>query len=130
VLVEAVVTKGAIEGLDEGILIGLTGLDMIEVYLAPLSPEVKGLASELRPIIAGDGTWGSNRVAEDIEQLNHGLPSDGGIDMECQALAGAIINQGKAAEASPSGKLVMDEVYGPPLIRTSCHRHGNTNQGR
>jgi hypothetical protein len=48
VLIEAVVTEGAIEGLDEGILIGLTGLDVIEVYLALLSPEVKGLACELR----------------------------------------------------------------------------------
>jgi hypothetical protein len=105
-------------------------LDVIEVYLALLSPEVKGLACELRPVVTGDGEGRSYRVAEGIQQIGHCLPSDGGIDMKCQALTGAVIDQSQAAEAPPSGKLVMDEVHGPTLVGTICHRHGNPNQGR
>ncbi len=60
VLVEAVIAEGAVERLDEGVLDGLTGLDVIEVNLAPLSPEVKRLARELRAVVTGDGTRGSH----------------------------------------------------------------------
>jgi hypothetical protein len=94
VLVKAVITEGAIEGLDEGVLGGFAWLDMVEVYLAPLSPEVECFAGELGTIVTGDGTRCSHRVAEGVEQISHCLPSDGGIHMECQALTGAVINQG------------------------------------
>jgi hypothetical protein len=67
VLVKAVIAEGAVEGLDEGVLDGLTGLDVVEVNLAPLGPEVKCLARELRAVVTGDGTRGSHRVTEDIE---------------------------------------------------------------
>jgi len=67
VLVKTVVTEGAVEGLNEGVLDGLAGLDVVEVNLAPLSPEVKRLARELRAVVTGDGTRGSRRVTECIE---------------------------------------------------------------
>ena len=50
--------------------------------------------------------------------------------MERQALAGAVIDQGQAAEAPPSGKLVMDKVHGPALIGTHGNWQGNPDQGR
>lgn len=59
-LVEAVISEGAVEGLDEGVLDGLTGLDVIEVNLAPLGPEVERLARELRSVVTSDGTGRSN----------------------------------------------------------------------
>lgn len=59
VLIETVVTEGAVEGLNEGVLCGFTGLDVIEMHLAPLGPEVKGFPCELRPVVTGDGTGSS-----------------------------------------------------------------------
>ena len=120
VLVEAVITEGAVEGLDEGVLDGLTGLDVIEVDLAPLSPEVKRLARELRAVVTGDGTGRSQPVTEGIEQISHRSSSDGGIHMESQALAGAVIHQSQATEAPPSGKLIMDKVHGPAFVGVLC----------
>jgi len=130
VLVEAVIAEGAVEGLDEGVLDGLAGLDVVEVNLAPLGPEVKRLARELRPVITGDGTGRSHRVTEGIEHIGHRGSPDGGIDMERQTLAGAVIHQSQATEAPPSGKLVMDEVHGPALIGPHRSGQGNPNHGR
>jgi len=130
VLVKAVITEGAVEGLDEGVLDGLAGLDVVEVNLAPLSPEVKRLARELRAVVTGDGTRGSHRVTEGIEQIRYIGSPDGGIHMERQTLAGAVVHQGQTPEAPPSGKLVMDEVHGPSFIGTHGSGQGNPNQGR
>jgi hypothetical protein len=130
VLVKAVIAEGAVEGLDEGVLDGLAGLDVVEVNLAPLSPEVKRLARELRAVVTGDGTRGSHRVTECIEQIGHNGSPDGGIHMESQTLAGAVVHQSQATEAPPSGKLVMDEVHGPAFIGTHGSWQGSPNQGR
>lgn len=130
VLIEAVIAEGAVEGLDEGVLDGLARLDVIEVDLAPLGPEVEGLTGELGPIVTGDGTRSFQRVAKGIKQIGYSSTPDGGIDMERQALAGAVIDQGQAAEASSPGKLVMDEVHGPALIGAYGCGQGNSNQGR
>ena len=48
-LIETVVTEGAVEGLNEGVLGRLTGLDVVEMYIAPLGPEVESLTGELWP---------------------------------------------------------------------------------
>ena len=54
-LVKAVVTKGAIEALDEGVLHRFARLDMMESNAGALRPEVEGFAGELRAIVHGDG---------------------------------------------------------------------------
>ena len=128
VLVETVVTEGAVEGFDEGVLGRLTGLDVIEVHMAPLGREVEGLAGELWSVVKGNGTGSSQSIAEGVEHFGHHLPSDRGIDMERETLTGAVINEGEASEASSSGNLVMDEVHGPALIGTHGRWQGNPCQ--
>ena len=130
VLVEAVITEGPVKGLDEGVLDGFAGLDVVEMDLAPLGPEVECLARELGAVVTGDGAGCSHRVTEGIKHIGHGGSPDGCIDMERQTLTGAIIHQSQATEAPPSGKLVMDEVHGPALIGTHGSGQGNPNQGR
>ena len=130
VLIEAVITEGAVEGLDEGILSRLAWLDMVQVDATILGPEMDGLAGELRSVVAGDGTGRSHRVANGIEHIDHGGTSDGGIHLDGQTLPGAVIDDIEAPEAPPSGKLVMDEVHGPTFIGTHGNGQGNPYQSR
>lgn len=77
---------------------------MIEGHLALLSQELKGLACELQLVVTGDGEGRSQRVPEEIQHIGQCHPSDGGIDMECLALMGTVIDQIQATEAPHSGK--------------------------
>ena len=53
-LVETVVAESAIEGLDESVLGGLAGLDVMEDDAGGLSPAMQSAADELRAVIGGD----------------------------------------------------------------------------
>lgn len=130
VLIEAVIAEGAVEGLDEGVLDGLARLDVIEVDLAPLGPEVEGLTGELGPIVTGDGTRSFQRVAKGIKQIGYSSTPDGGIDMERQALAGAVIDQGQAAEASsPASWSWMKSMDQRSLGRMAAGKGTRTKAG-
>lgn len=70
-LIEAVVADVAFEVLDEDVLGDFAWLDMLEVHIAPLSPEVDCPPGKLGITFTGDGVLCSHRVTEGIEQIRH-----------------------------------------------------------
>ena len=116
VLVEAVVTEGAVEGFDEGVLGGFARLDVMEMDAGGLGPEVDGFAGELGAVVGGDGLWQAAYEGELLKERDDGSAADGSVGMECEALACEVIDEGEATEASAVGELVMDEVHAPAFI--------------
>jgi len=116
VLVEAVIAEGAVEGFDEGILGGFAWLDVMEMDAGGLRPEVDGFAGELGAVVGGDGLGQAAGEGECLKQTDDGSAADGSICMECEALAGEVIDQGEATEAPAIGELVVDEVHAPAFI--------------
>lgn len=92
VLVKAVVAESSIEGFNESILHRFAGLDVMEMNLGSLCPKVHGFASELRPIIRGDGFGQTTGAGKFLKDIDHGSAADGSIDMNGQALTGEVID--------------------------------------
>ena len=128
-LIEAVITKGAVKGFNESILHGLTGLDVMKMNMSSLCPKVDSLAGELRSVVGGDGLWQTTSEGKLFQDINDGSATDGGIDMESQALTGKVVHQGEAPKAATGGKLVMNEVHGPALIGAMRLRQRHTGNG-
>jgi len=88
VLVEAVVTEGAVEGFDESVLHGFAGLDVVDGDTCGLSPEVEGATGELGAIVGGDGGGQAAGGGELLEDGDDGRATDGSIvDWERSAAA-------------------------------------------
>ena len=129
-LIEAVIAEGAVEGFDEGVLGGFARLDVMEMDMGGLRPEVDGFAGELGAVVGGDGLWQATGAGESLKQTDDGSATDGSIGMECKALAGEVIDQSEAAEASAISKLVMNEIHAPALIGGGGLRQRDTGDGR
>jgi len=130
VLVETVITEGAVEAFHEGVLHGLAGLDVVKVDLVLHRPEMKGFSGELGPIVHGDGGRQAAREGKFLKDLDDSGPADGGIDMDSQALAGKVIDDVQAAEATAGRELVMNEVHAPALVGTRGGSQRHSGHGR
>lgn len=50
------------------------------------------------------------------EDLDDSFASDGGVDVDGQALTGKDVDEGQASESSASTELVMNKIHRPLLI--------------
>lgn len=129
VLVEAVITEGAVEAFHEGVLHGLAGLDVVKVNLVVHRPEMKGLSGELGSIVHGDGGRQATGEGKFLKDLDDSGPADGGVNMDSQALAGKVVDDVQAAEATSGGELIVNEVHAPTLVGTLGGRQGHSGHG-
>lgn len=112
-----------------GVLHGLAGLDVVKVDFVLHRPEMKGLSGELGSIVHGDGGRQAAREGKFLKDLNDSGPADGGVDMDSQTLAGKVIDDVQAAEATAGRELVMNEVHAPTLVGTLGGSQGHSGHG-
>jgi hypothetical protein len=98
VLVKAVVAESAIEAFNKSVLHGLPWLDVIKGDARRSSPEVKSLAGQLRAIVQSDDFWQGTGESELLKHVNDSRTTDGGIDMDRQALTGKVIHDSQTTE--------------------------------
>lgn len=127
-LVKAVVAKGAIEAFNESVLHRLSRLDVMKGNAPRLSPEVKGFAGQLRAIVQSDDLWQGTGESEFFKHINDDGTTDGGIDMDSQALTGKVIDDGQTTETTSTGELIVDEIHRPALVGTLWLRDWNASQ--
>ena len=128
-LVKAVVAEGAIEAFNESVLHGLSRLDVMKGDARRSSPEVKSLAGQLRAIVQSDDLWQGTGESELLKHMNDGGTTDGGIDMDRQALTGKVIDDGQTTETTSTRELIVDEIHRPALVGTLWLGDGNASQG-
>ena len=129
-LVKAVVAEGAVEAFNESVLHGLSRLDVMKGNVHRLSPEMKGFAGKLRAVVQSDHLWQGTGESEFLKHIDDGGTTDGGIDMDGQALTGKVIDNGQTTESASTGELIVDEVHRPTLIGTLRLRQRDASQGR
>jgi hypothetical protein len=128
-LVKAVVAESATEAFNESVLHGLSRLDVMKGDARRLSPEVKGFAGQLRAIVQSDDLWQGTGQSELLKHINDGGTTDGGIDMDRQALTGKVIDDRQTTETTSTGELIVDEIHRPALVGTLWLRDWNASQG-
>ena len=127
-LVKAVVAKGAIEAFNESVLHGLSRLDVMKGDARRSSPEVKGFAGQLGAIVQSDDLWRGTGESELLKHINDAGTTDGGIDMDSQALTGKVIDDSQTTETTPARELIVDEIHRPALVGTLWLRDWNASQ--
>ena len=108
VLVKAVVAESAIETFNKSVLHGLSRLDVMKGDARRSSPEVKSLAGQLRAIVQSDDLWQGTGESELLKHINDGSTTDGGIDMDRQALTGKVIDDSQTTETTSARELIVD----------------------
>ena len=64
------------------------------------SPEVESLAGQLRAIVHSDDLWQGTGESELLKHINDAGTTDGGIDMDSQALTGKVIDDSQTTETT------------------------------
>ena len=128
-LVKAVVAESAIEAFNKSVLHGLSRLDVMKVYSCRLSPVVMCFAVQIRAIVNIVYIWMVRGQSELLKHINDGGTTDGGIDMDRQALTGKVIDDRQTTETTSTGELIVDEIHRPALVGTLWLRDWNASQG-
>ena len=117
VVVQAFFAEFAIEALDICVLNRVARLNEPELDAVLLSPQVKRLADEFRPVVNGDDIWEATGHGNSIKCPGHPLPPcQGMVDFKYGAFTAKVIYNGKYPEASAVVEAVRDEIHGPVLI--------------
>src|SRR5688572_2977077 len=118
VIVQAFVSKLAVEALDVGVLRGLAGSNQFQIDTLGISPAIERPAGELRALV------GSNRLRQPAELADLGehprdiLPRDAEIDCDIETLAGKVIDYRQAFDAPAVSERVHHKIHAPGLVGT------------
>ena len=114
--VQALVPELSIEALVVSVLPGLARHYEERFDLYPGQPTANGLGDELRAIVGADVLWRSmtqERIGKDIEHILAVLLA---LDMDGQALARELVDDGEETERLAVMGAVLDEVIGPDVV--------------
>jgi hypothetical protein len=122
-LIEAFVSEASVETLDEAVLHGLTGGDVMPLHRALLAPAQNGDAGELRSIVADDRLGLCAALPGQRFQLPHDPQArQRGVGDQRQALSGEVVYDREDPEPSSLRESVGDEVERPTFVRPRGER--------
>ena len=130
--IEHLLAIGAVEALDEGVLIRLPRLDVADRDPTLLAPHRQGLSDELRPVVAAEGLRGPVLRDELLQQGHHPHARQRGADFHGQRLAIPLIEDlvgyalylAQEGGQRPRAKLVRGDLRG--LVQVVADDEGNT----
>src|SRR5258706_3655837 len=96
----------AVEALDKGILHGFARRDVVPSDAGVISPCQDSVAGEFAAIVADHHLWLAALDHQPVQFPRHPGAGERGVGHQRQALARAIIDHGKDAEATAVGKLM------------------------
>jgi len=111
----------AVERLDEGVVSGLARSGEVERDAALISLEVEVAGDKLCALIDPDCFRETNLPADLFEYLNNIRAAKVEPSFDRRREARERVNDRKHPQLAPSGKLIMNEVHRPGLVR-SCGR--------
>jgi len=123
VLVETFVPEATIQALDEPVLHRLARRNVVPLDLAILLPLQDCPRCQLGAVVADDHERPAAKGDERIELAGDPLAGERGVDDECQAFAGEVVDHDQHTKAPSVDQLVGDEVQAPALVRALWHGH-------
>lgn len=124
ILVEAFVTKLAVETLDEGILRGFAGSDVVQPNAAIDGPAQHGQACEFGAVVQNDRFGIAADRGDGVEHTDDAFAAERGIDLDCQGLMGEIVDDRQSSNAAFGLQSIVNEVQRPPLVHRGDERRG------
>ena len=119
VLVEALVAEASVQALDEAVLLGLAGGDVVPLDSAFLLPAQDGMGGQLGAVVADDHLRPDHAIRRcGRARGRHAVPGERGVDDERQALPGEVVDHDEHPEPSTVRQRVRDEVEAPALVRS------------
>lgn len=122
-LVQQLVPQAAVEALDEAILHRLAGRDVVPLDPRRASPDQDGVGGQLAAIVAHDHLRPAALCKQPVELASNPHTRQRRVRHQCQALAGAVVDDRQDPEAPAVGHLVGDEVQRPALVRSQRDHH-------
>lgn len=116
-LSEALVSKFAVEALDETVFHGSARRYEVQLDATFPRPEIERFTCELRAVVDHDRLWPSILGRRAIESAPDALAGDGVSDLHRDADARAIVDDIEYADASTVVERVAHEVHRPPFMR-------------
>src|SRR5215813_10482507 len=115
--VEDLLTIGAIEALDEGILIGLAGLNVAQADPLSRTPLDEGLGDELRAVVDTHPGRAAIKSHELVQHPNDPGAGDGGADLDRKRLSVALVEDREGPEGTAVIERISHEIERPGLIQ-------------
>src|ERR1700753_324864 len=119
-LVQTLVSESAVEALDVGILDRPARANEVQAHAILMSPKVKGLACEFRPVIDHDDLGHASLAYETVKNSDHPKAWQRAVYLERETLPAALIHDVEAAKRSPVDQGIADEVHRPTLVEAAC----------
>ncbi len=116
VRVEDLFAEVSIEPLDEGVLIGLPGLDVADGNALRRAPVHEGLRGQLGPIVDAHPGGPAVQPNEVIEDPDHAGAGDRRSDLDREGLAIALVEHVERPEAPAVVEGIGHEIEGPDLV--------------
>ncbi len=113
------VAKPTVEAFIGSVLPGLSRIDERRTDLLVGKPLGDSLADELRAIVGANKCRCSSITDLACEDLDHVLRTDAAGDLDCQALAGELIDQRQAFELLSVGAGIEQKIDRPDRIRAA-----------
>jgi len=122
ILVEAFVSKLAVEAFDERVVVGLARPNKVELDACAVRPRVHDIPCELRAVVAPNRANLASQLGQSLEHLRNACCSDAEVDFDRQALVGEVVDDRKHLKPASALNPVPNEVDRPHLI--GSRRHG------
>ncbi len=122
VFVQAFIAQAAVEALDESILYGLAGLDVVPGNSVDRPAQDRD-AGQLGAVVADDDRGHPAIERQPFEFTYDAHATQRSVDYHSQAFAAEIIHDGQDAEAAAVAERVRDEVEAPALVDCVGQHH-------
>src|SRR6266849_1526326 len=122
--VEDLLTKRAIQSLDEGILIRLPGLDVADADTLRPTPVPAGLGGELGPVVHAYPGGAAVQLDEIIQDPDHAGARNGRPDLDRESLPIAFVEDVEGPKPAAVVERVGHEIEGPGRVQARWREQG------
>lgn len=121
--VEHLFAVATVEALDEGIVVGLAGLNEADLDLLGTAPLGKSLAGELQPVIAADGPELTVDLEELFQETNHAGCRKARRHVDSERSTIGLIDHVERAKRPSAVERVVHEIERPDRVDSVNHHH-------
>ncbi len=118
-LVQALISKPAVESLDVGVLVRFGWIDLPQVHIAFIRTVEHRLANELRSVVTADNPRQASPERQLIEMARQLKYTHTVIWNHSNGFVGCIVNNGQALQRSPTSGSIADKIHGPDLVQSA-----------
>lgn len=124
VRVEHMLSEGAVEALNEGVLRRLARLDVDELDALHPAPLLRQRGNKLRPVVHPDAPWLLPPFNQVIQHPHHPVALQGEVNLDVKRLPVKVVHHVEGAEFPSVGQGIAHKVNRPGVVHLLWHLQG------